>query len=148
MERPYWRNEEVLAEIKGLNFTQVIDFGVDQLIQGSGTTLLCFTHGNVNETQVINMPMHVYNIVCFTAIYFIVQTHQYTMSMANSRFGLGLLKSQIFSQPFGHYWQQRVHLSEPGNYSVVIPTLNPEDHNSVVNVIFQVYHVHMYRLLY
>ena len=61
MERPYWRNEEILAELEGLNITEVINFGIDQLLMDpgtgqrntdSGTTLLCFVHGNVDDTQV------------------------------------------------------------------------------------------------
>ena len=38
----------------------------------------------------------------------------------------------------GHFWRRRVKLSSGTNYSVVIPALNPEDVNSVVNVLFQV----------
>ena len=54
MERPYWRNEEILAQLQGLNLSQVVDFGIDQLLHatGSGTTLLCLGHGNVNATTV------------------------------------------------------------------------------------------------
>ena len=64
---------------------------------------------------------------------------RYKSSLSGSRLGEGLiLPLQTPYQFLGHYWQQRVHLSEAGNYSIVIPVLNPEDHNSVVNVIFQV----------
>lgn len=52
MERPYWRNEEILAEVQGLDLTQVVDFGIEQLLNGSGTTLLCFGHGNVDAMTV------------------------------------------------------------------------------------------------
>ena len=52
MERPYWTNEEILAELEGLSLTQVVDFGSGQLLTGSGTTLLCFGHGNVDEMEV------------------------------------------------------------------------------------------------
>ena len=52
MERPYWRNEEILAEVQGLDLTQVVNFGIDQLLNGSGTTLLCFGHGNLDATTV------------------------------------------------------------------------------------------------
>ena len=52
MERPYWTNEEVLAELVKLNITQVVDFGINELLQGSGTSLLCLAHGNVNDVQV------------------------------------------------------------------------------------------------
>lgn len=60
MERPQWRNEEILAELEELDITQIIDFGIGQLLMdpmesgqtGAGTTLLCFVHGNVDKTQV------------------------------------------------------------------------------------------------
>ena len=57
MERPYWRNEDILAELKGLNISEVIEFGVGQLgavdpQSAGGTTLLCFAHGNVDSSQV------------------------------------------------------------------------------------------------
>ena len=52
MEHPYWRNEEVLAEVEGLNVTQVINFGIDELLKGAGTRLLCLAHGNVDQKQV------------------------------------------------------------------------------------------------
>ena len=54
MERPYWTNEEVLTELRGLNLTELVDFGIDRLIQptGSSTTLLCLGHGNINATTV------------------------------------------------------------------------------------------------
>lgn len=51
MERPYWRNEEVLAEVEGLNVTQVVNFGIE-LLHGAGTRLLCLAHGNVDQDQV------------------------------------------------------------------------------------------------
>ena len=38
----------------------------------------------------------------------------------------------------GVYRRSRVELTEPGNYSVTLQTLNPEDENSVVNIVFQV----------
>ena len=52
MEHPYWRNEEILAEVQGLDLIQVVDFGIEQLLNGSGTTLLCFGHGNVDAMMV------------------------------------------------------------------------------------------------
>jgi len=42
------------------------------------------------------------------------------------------------SHPVGHFTRRRVNLSPGANYSIVIPALNPEDVNSVVNVLFQV----------
>ena len=60
MERPFWRNEEIVAELEGLNVTDVIDFGINQLLAdphtapstATGSTLLCFAHGNVDDNQV------------------------------------------------------------------------------------------------
>ena len=54
MERPYWRNEEVLTELRGLNLTQLVDFGIDRLVHatGSGVTLLCLAHGNIDAATV------------------------------------------------------------------------------------------------
>ena len=45
--------------------------------------------------------------------------------------------SQHGINPIGMISGWRVQLG-PGNYSVVVPTLNPQDENSVVNVMFQV----------
>lgn len=53
MEHPYWTNEEVLTELLGLNLTELVNFGSQQLLTGSGTTLLCLAHGNVNEDEVL-----------------------------------------------------------------------------------------------
>ena len=55
-----WRNEEILAELEGLNVSEVVDFGISQLLAdprsapstATGTTLLCFAHGNVDNNQV------------------------------------------------------------------------------------------------
>ena len=54
MERPYWTNEEILTELQGLNLTELVDFGIDRLVHatGSGVTLLCLGHGNVDATTV------------------------------------------------------------------------------------------------
>ena len=52
MVRPYWTNEEILAELEQLNITQVINFGIDKLLNGYGTRLLCLAHGNVDQNQV------------------------------------------------------------------------------------------------
>ena len=52
MERPYWTNEEVLAELVKLNITEVVNFGINELLHGSGTRLLCLAHGNVNDDKV------------------------------------------------------------------------------------------------
>ena len=65
--------------------------------------------------------------------------NRYQGSLAGSNLGVGLHPPPTVPQFFGHYWRERVNLSAPGNYSIVVPTLNPEDENSVVNVIFQVY---------
>ena len=66
------------------------------------------------------------------------QARRYADIFYGSRLGDGLRLPPLFNEHFGHYWQHRINLSEPGNYSVVIPTLNPNDLNSVVNVFFQV----------
>jgi len=42
------------------------------------------------------------------------------------------------NHPVGHFTRRRVNLSPGANYSIIIPALNPEDVNSVVNVLFQV----------
>ena len=54
MERPYWRNEEILAEVQELELLQVVDFGLETLIHATGasTTLLCLAHGNINDATV------------------------------------------------------------------------------------------------
>ena len=65
--------------------------------------------------------------------------NRYRSGLVNSQLGVGLSPLQTPNYQFlGHYWRQRVNLSAPGSYSIVVPTLNPEDENSVVNVIFQV----------
>ncbi|MCG8620685.1 MAG: hypothetical protein MJE68_01620, partial [Proteobacteria bacterium] len=56
----YWTNEEVLTELQGVDLTELVDFGSHQLLTGSGTTLLCLAHGNVNENEVLYNPMGVY----------------------------------------------------------------------------------------
>ena len=55
MERPYWTNEEILDELVGLNFTEVLDFGIDTLLHGAGTRLLCLAHGNIDDDTVIDL---------------------------------------------------------------------------------------------
>ena len=40
--------------------------------------------------------------------------------------------------PRGDYQRKRVTLSEPGTYGMTLPTLNPSDQNSAVNVVYQV----------
>ena len=145
MERPYWRIEEILAELKGLNISEVIEFGVGQLEavdpqSAGGTTLLCFAHGNVDSSQVC--PFFFPSCLshsCASLLAFSVQASHYAGRLSGSGVGAGLVRDRTLSQPFGHYWKQRLALSQPGNYSVVVPTLNPEDQNSVINVIFQVY---------
>ena len=46
--------------------------------------------------------------------------------------------SALLLPPSGGYQRQRVTLADPGSYSVTLPTLNPSDKNSAVNVVFQV----------
>lgn len=48
-----------------------------------------------------------------------------------------MLASHSSEDPNGLFTRKRLSLS-PGNYSVIVPTLNPNDSNSVVNIVFQV----------
>ena len=70
MERPYWRNEEILAEVQGLDLTQVVNFGTEQLLNGSGTTLLCFGHGNVDATMVCMHKRAISSIDLLLPVYY------------------------------------------------------------------------------
>ena len=63
---------------------------------------------------------------------------KYRSALINSSLGAGLRPLPTPYQLLGHYWRRRVNLTKPGSYSIVVPTLNPEDKNSVVNIIFQV----------
>ena len=94
--------------------------------------------------------MHVYQFVCNTLVYsfceapfegahcyttlsILLQAMNYTQTLASP------LSSKLTpSHPVGHFMRRRVSLSPGANYSIVIPALNPEDKNSVVNVLFQV----------
>ena len=40
--------------------------------------------------------------------------------------------------PFGHFTYSRVQIPTGSSYGVSIPTLNPDDDNSVVNLVYQV----------
>ena len=48
-----------------------------------------------------------------------------------------VLTGHSLVSPKGQIYGKRLALL-PGNYSVVMPTLNPNDNNSVLNVVFQV----------
>ena len=62
-----------------------------------------------------------------------LQAITYTQTLASP------LSSKLSaSHPVGHFMRRRVELSPGANYSIVIPALNPEDVNSVVNILFQV----------
>ena len=50
MERPYWTNEQLIAELEGLEHTDVVDFGLRQILNNA--TLMCFAHGNVDQQNV------------------------------------------------------------------------------------------------
>ena len=63
----------------------------------------------------------------------LLQAVNYTRTLATP-----LSSKLASSHPVGHFSRRRVNLSPGANYSVVIPALNPEDVNSVVNVLFQV----------
>ena len=56
-------------------------------------------------------------------------------------FSLALSNPQ-FTEPEGSYQRIRLTVS-PGNYSAVIPALDKEDNNSVVNIIYQVDSCHI-----
>ena len=61
---------------------------------------------------------------------------------------LGVLTGHSLVCPMGQFYGKRLALSA-GNYSVIVPALNPNDNNSVVNVVFQVNtHTHMYIHVY
>ena len=62
MERPYWTNEEILDELVGLNFTEVLDFGTGTLV-GTGTRLLCLAHGNIDDDTVMDLYLHIHCIL-------------------------------------------------------------------------------------
>ena len=50
MERPYWKNWQVLAELREITIEDVITHATTDLF--SDATVLCFAHGNLNESQV------------------------------------------------------------------------------------------------
>jgi len=108
LEQPYWRHWELLSEMAGLDLDQIVHFA-DTLL--SDITLLCFAHGNLDQFQAVN----------------------YTHTLASP-----LSSKLTSSQPVGHFLRRRVNLTPGANYSIVVPALNPEDVNSVVNVLFQV----------
>jgi len=69
----------------------------------------------------------------FTPLSILLQAVNYTHALASP------LSSKLnSSQPVGHFLRRRVNLSPGANYSIIIPALNPEDVNSIVNVLFQV----------
>jgi len=49
LEQPYWRHWELLSEVEGLDLDQLVHFA-DSLL--SDITLLCFAHGNLDQSQV------------------------------------------------------------------------------------------------
>ena len=49
LERPFWRHWELLSEMESLELDQIAQFS-DTLL--SDITLLCFAHGNLNQSQV------------------------------------------------------------------------------------------------
>ena len=69
----------------------------------------------------------------FTALSIPLQAVNYTHTFASP-----LSSKLTSSHPVGHFLRRRVNLTPGANYSIVIPALNPEDVNSVVNVLFQV----------
>ncbi|CAI8033878.1 Nardilysin-like [Geodia barretti] len=112
MERPYWKLEEELAVVNDVNITadDVIQHAVKLFTDAS---FLCFAHGNINQEL----------------------AREYTMLVSDT---LTPSPSASLLPPSGGYQRQRVTLADPGSYSVTLPTLNPSDKNSAVNVVFQV----------
>ena len=111
MERPYWKHWQLLASVTSLNVSQVVSSVSDALF--SNSTLLCLAHGNLNASLAAS----------------------YLRPLASA------LEDKLTgdsAEVIGHFWRERVNLTEPGNYSVALPTLNPEDENSVINVLYQV----------
>ena len=49
LERPYWRHWELLSEVKKLGLEEIEPFANNLL---SNINLLCFAHGNVNQSKV------------------------------------------------------------------------------------------------
>ena len=49
LERPYWRHWELLSEVKKLGLEEISSFANNLL---SNINLLCFAHGNVNQSKV------------------------------------------------------------------------------------------------
>ena len=69
----------------------------------------------------------------FTPLSILLQAVNYTRTLASP-----LSSKLTANHPIGHFSRRRVNLTPGANYSIVIPALNPEDVNSVVNVLFQV----------
>ena len=124
-----------MSEVKKLGLEQIVSFANNLL---SNVTFLCFAHGNVNQSKVsIRLSVKrqfgkgsaTFTKLCFSSL----QATNYTHTLVSP-----LSSKLIQTHPVGHFWRRRVKLSSGTNYSVVIPALNPEDVNSVVNVLFQV----------
>jgi len=68
-----------------------------------------------------------------TPLSILLQAVNYTRTLATP-----LSSKLAANHPVGHFSRRRVNLTPGANYSIIIPALNPEDVNSVVNVLFQV----------
>ena len=135
LERPYWRHWELLSEVKKLGLEEIESFANNLL---SNINLLCFAHGNVNQSKVsvrlsvkrqFGKDSATFTKLCLSPL----QAANYTHTLVSS-----LSSNVIQTHPVGQFMRRRVKLSSGTNYSVVIPALNPEDVNSVINVLFQV----------
>jgi insulysin len=110
MERPAWKKWQILSELKSLQMPQSdISSHVDSLFNSS--SLICFFHGNADKTQTLSYAQMLHKLI-----------QPLTVSS---------------DDPTGSFDTLRLSLS-PGNYSVIVPSLNPNDVNSVVNVVFQI----------
>ena len=50
MERPYWKNDQVVHHMKNLTVSDIESFAITELLDN--LTLLCFAHGNIDKQNV------------------------------------------------------------------------------------------------
>ena len=61
MERPYWKKDQLLEELRNVSVDDLLVHGVS-LLQNS--SVLCFAHGNLNQSMVTLMYMYTYVCMC------------------------------------------------------------------------------------